>query len=256
MDATIRQHTKRDKALRNIDLVENSYALESNLLETQGQMAAILEQNQMLQHHLAAQDNSQILSFPDSTQLTIARHRDALAHFSQGGDIPRVLPMEHASHKRKDDYKDEPSCIRGGGNCQVGCNAAVSVGSRSDFGYMGDVHYVNDMDVFGSLSTISPPTMSPLPVSRHIEQTTGLPAQGIHILGVVQGNAAPPTSLLGAIYAPTLERHSQDVAHTFSPPSQQNHAASPCKSNGRCQFGRGGPYDVPFDPFCRNGWQY
>ncbi len=133
----------------------------------------------------------------------------------------------------------EVSHIRGGGKWQVGCNATVSVGSGSEIGYMGDVHYVNNIDVFGSLSTMSPPTMSPPPMPRHIEQTAGLPAQGIHILGVVQGNTASPTSFLGAGYASTLEHHSQDVAHTFSPPSQHNHAASPCKSDGRCQFGRG-----------------
>jgi hypothetical protein len=147
--------------------------------------------------------------------------------------------MEHASDKGKDEYKGDPSHIRGGGNCQVECDATVSVGSGSDTGHMGDVHYVDDIDVIGSLLTMSPPTMSPPPMSRHIEQTAGLPAQGIHILGVVQGNSASPTSLLGAGYASASERHSQDIAHTFSPSSQQNHAASPRKSDGRCQFGRG-----------------
>ncbi len=147
--------------------------------------------------------------------------------------------MEHASDEGKDKYEDKPSHIRGGGNCQVGCDAAVSVGSGSDIRYMGDVHYVDDIDVFCSLLTMSPPTMSPPPMTRHIEQTAGLLAQGIHILGVVQGNAASPTSLLGAGYASTLVHHSQDIAHIFSPPSQQNHAASPRKSDSRCQFGRG-----------------
>ncbi len=107
LDARICQHTKRDKALRNIDMVDKNYALKSNLLETQGQMAAIPAQNQMLQHCLATQDNLQILSFLDGTRLTIARHRNALAHSSQGGDIPRALPMEHASDKGKDEYKDD-----------------------------------------------------------------------------------------------------------------------------------------------------
>ncbi len=46
--ATIRQHTLREKALKNIKLVDMNYHLENDLHETQGKMASILAQNQLL----------------------------------------------------------------------------------------------------------------------------------------------------------------------------------------------------------------
>ena len=36
---------KRDKALRNIELVDKNYALENNLAETTKILAALMEQN-------------------------------------------------------------------------------------------------------------------------------------------------------------------------------------------------------------------
>jgi hypothetical protein len=48
-DATIQQHTLRDEALKNIDLVDKNYALENDLLDTQDQMTALLPQNLLLQ---------------------------------------------------------------------------------------------------------------------------------------------------------------------------------------------------------------
>ncbi len=44
-DATIRQHTMRAKALRNIDLMDKNYALKNDLLVIQDQMASILAQD-------------------------------------------------------------------------------------------------------------------------------------------------------------------------------------------------------------------
>ncbi len=72
--ATIRQHTLQDKAVQNIDLVGKNYALESSLHETQGQMAAILAQNQTLQEWLAIQDSKHLLSLQDGTRTTISGH--------------------------------------------------------------------------------------------------------------------------------------------------------------------------------------
>ncbi len=54
LEATIHQHTLREKALKNIELVDNNYHLEYNLHETQGKMASILAQNQLLQAQLLA----------------------------------------------------------------------------------------------------------------------------------------------------------------------------------------------------------
>jgi hypothetical protein len=41
-----------------------------------------------------------------------------------------------------------------------GALGPASVGSRSNLGNMGEVHYINDTDVFGSLLTMSPLLMS------------------------------------------------------------------------------------------------
>ena len=91
--------------------------------------------------------------------ITIAGHRDALAQDAQGSKPLTVYPVEEASEEEKEE-DDGLSHIRGGGYCQVGCNEAASVGSRSNLGYMGEVDYVNDTDIFGSLLTMSPLLMS------------------------------------------------------------------------------------------------
>ena len=53
-DAMIRQHTKRDKVLKNIELVDRNYALENNLVESERRTTVLIEQNWLLQDHLAA----------------------------------------------------------------------------------------------------------------------------------------------------------------------------------------------------------
>jgi hypothetical protein len=52
-EATVRQHTLRAKALRNIDLVDRNYTLENDLRDTQDRMSALLAQNALLQSQLA-----------------------------------------------------------------------------------------------------------------------------------------------------------------------------------------------------------
>ncbi len=54
LEATIRQHTLREKALKNIKLVDKNYHLENDLHETKGKMASIFAQSQLLQEQLLA----------------------------------------------------------------------------------------------------------------------------------------------------------------------------------------------------------
>jgi hypothetical protein len=81
-EATIWQHTLLGKVLRNIDLVDRNYNLESDLLETQEKMAALLYQNKLLQGQLAA-------------QYTVHAKTD--------------------SYGQEDDFEEELALIRGGG---------------------------------------------------------------------------------------------------------------------------------------------
>jgi hypothetical protein len=180
--------TMRDKALQNIDLVDKNHALESNLLEMQGQIAAFLAQNQMLQVRLALLDSSQLLPFLDNTRMMIAGHRDVLVLDAQGGAHLSAYPVEEASEEEKEE-DNGLSLIRRGGNCQVGCNKTASVRSKSNLGYMGEVHYVNDTDVFGSMST-----MSPLFMNKQTDQDSPFSAQGHHISVMRQGNGVFPIS--------------------------------------------------------------
>ncbi len=55
-----------------------------------------------------------------------------------------------------------------------------------------------------------------------------------------QGNGVSPISSYssGDTIPSVCQIHNK--AHPLSQPSQQNHATSPCKSDSRCQFGRGG----------------
>jgi hypothetical protein len=54
LDATIHQHALQEEALKNIVLVDKNYHLKNNLHKTQGKMASILAQNQLLQEQLLA----------------------------------------------------------------------------------------------------------------------------------------------------------------------------------------------------------
>ncbi len=53
-EATICQHQQQEQALRTINLVDRNYTLESDLLESQLQVAAILAQLKLLQDQVAA----------------------------------------------------------------------------------------------------------------------------------------------------------------------------------------------------------
>ncbi len=187
----------------------------------------------MLQEHLAFLDSSGLLPFLDDTRMMTAGHRDVLAQDAQGGAGPSAYPVEEASEEEKE-KDNQLSHIRGGGNCQVGCNETASVGSGSNLGYMGEVHYVNDTDVFGSLLTVSS-----LLMSQQTDQDSPLSAQGHHISGMRQGNGVSPISPYSLGDTITSAHQMHDKAHLLSPLSQQNHATSPRKSDGRCQFGRG-----------------
>jgi hypothetical protein len=85
-EVTIHQHTLQEKALKNIELVKKNYHLENNLNETQGKMASILAQNQLLQEQLLA--------------------------FNQGPS-PSVFLM--APNNEASDKEDVPMTICGGG---------------------------------------------------------------------------------------------------------------------------------------------
>jgi hypothetical protein len=86
LEATICQHALREKALKNIELVNKNYHLEKDLHETQGKMASILAQNQLLQEQLLA--------------------------FNQGSN-PSVFPI--ALSNEGGDKEDVPMSIHGGG---------------------------------------------------------------------------------------------------------------------------------------------
>jgi hypothetical protein len=117
--ATTQQHMLRDKAVRNIDLVvDKNYVLESSLLETQGHMAAILAQNQMLQDWQAVQESKCFM--------TISGHRKLLAQAAQDSDQLEPPPGEETAEEEKETDKG-PFLIQGGSNCQVGCDKMGSV---------------------------------------------------------------------------------------------------------------------------------
>jgi hypothetical protein len=85
-EATIHLHTLWKKALKNIELVNKNYHLENNLHETQGKMASILAQHQLLQEQLLA--------------------------FNQGPSYS-AFPMD--PNNKVSDNEDVPMSIRGGG---------------------------------------------------------------------------------------------------------------------------------------------
>jgi hypothetical protein len=84
-EATIRQHILQEKVLKHIELVNENCYLENNLHETQGKMASILAQNQLLQEQLLA--------------------------FNQGLNPPVVST---APNNEARDKEDVPMSIRGG----------------------------------------------------------------------------------------------------------------------------------------------
>ena len=86
-DAMIRQHTKRDKVLKNIELVDRNYALENNLVESERRTTVLIEQNWLLQDHLAA-----------------------------GNQVERAAGA--ASEDRMED-DEEPEAMRSGGMCSL-----------------------------------------------------------------------------------------------------------------------------------------
>jgi hypothetical protein len=85
LEATIHQHTLREKALKNIELVNKNYHLENNPHEMQGKMASILTQNQLFREQLLA--------------------------FNQGPS-PSVFPM--APNNEPSDKENVPMSICGG----------------------------------------------------------------------------------------------------------------------------------------------
>ena len=48
------QYTRRDKALKNIVLVDRNYALENNLNDMQEKMVAVIAQDLLLQEQMAS----------------------------------------------------------------------------------------------------------------------------------------------------------------------------------------------------------
>ncbi len=63
-EATIRQHTLKEKALKNIHLMDKNYTLENTLHDTQKMMASIVAQNKLLQDQLAALNPSSSVKAP------------------------------------------------------------------------------------------------------------------------------------------------------------------------------------------------
>ncbi len=62
--AMIRQHTLKEKALKNIHLINKNYTLENTLHDTQKMVASIVAQNKLLQDKLAALNLSSSVRAP------------------------------------------------------------------------------------------------------------------------------------------------------------------------------------------------
>jgi hypothetical protein len=78
----IRQHTLKEKALKNIHLIDKKYTLENTLHDMQKMMASIVAQNKLLQDQLAALNPSSsvkapILSDVQALQVQVADHRSS-----------------------------------------------------------------------------------------------------------------------------------------------------------------------------------
>jgi hypothetical protein len=92
-EATIHQHTLWKKALKKIEVVDKNYHLENDLHETQGKMASILAQNQLLQEQLLA--------------------------FNQGPSLPVVLTAPNNVARDKEDVPMSIHGSRGTSHSQV-----------------------------------------------------------------------------------------------------------------------------------------
>jgi hypothetical protein len=60
----IRQHTLKEKALKNIHLINKNYTLENTLHDTQKMMASIVAQNKLFQDQSAALNPSSSVKAP------------------------------------------------------------------------------------------------------------------------------------------------------------------------------------------------
>ncbi len=63
-EVTIRQHTLKEKALKNIHLINKNYTLENTLHDTQKMMASIVAQNKLFQDQSAALNPSSSVKAP------------------------------------------------------------------------------------------------------------------------------------------------------------------------------------------------
>ncbi len=70
LGATIRQHTLRAKALKNIELVNKNCLLTNNLEDAQDQMATMILQKQLLQEQLCTAPKAPSLNFHRQVQKT------------------------------------------------------------------------------------------------------------------------------------------------------------------------------------------
>jgi hypothetical protein len=229
-DASIRNHKRREKALKTIDLVDKNYSLEAKVHEAEKQFAA---------------SQAQIASVLAEFNLYKSQHtkhrgnidKDKVSHSTSNEEIDSIESSEeeeeHSDSSRDTDNgmeEDGPSLIRGGSDLRtlyaqdkfnLCREISVLEGSsrpRVPINILLPEHY-------GKLPlTIAPPS------SLSTTSTQGFVSSH-------QGIPCTPTSTISDITMHFLQPG--QLHYSTSPPSPQNQESSPRKSDDRYSSGRG-----------------
>jgi len=228
-DASIRNHKRREKALKNIDLVEKNYALEAKVHEAEKQYAASQAQiaSVLAEFNLYKSQNTKHRKNMDKEELSHNTSNEELGSIKSSDE-----EEDDSGSSSTDDSmgEDGPSLIQGGSDLRT-------LYAQDKFNLCREISVLEGASrprvpisvlptgYSGKLPPTRPPSSS---ISTISTQGFGSSHQGI---------LCTSTSTISDITMHFLQPG--QLHYSTSPPSPQNRESSPRKSDDRYPSGRG-----------------